>query len=536
MKSIIETIVQTANNLDTKGNESLADSLDVFANKLADIKVAQYVGSQGYWVRNSRCWANCYRQKRAQNPDMPAQEVWTSCHEEYVTAMQNVGLGKSTSSWDKYASSESNPTYDEAFHDQFNELIQSHVEAGMERGHAIFAAIDDMEMKPYDELIEASQQAFDMAASMFTSHPQEAVKVAKAGEELVKEAQWWQRRMNDMAAPARGLRQMWNPAVMDAKSQGALLNSINSLTRAMQTVVQERNNLTNLARQSGLEQIAQQIETNIPNESFMQISQGLSRVNEFAQSVVNRETGGEKGNAVQRGLNWLGNQQQQGAEKAKSSEEFFARQRGEQPVSDTNTSFTANKAPTVTPQGRGTYPIEPAPQDSNTYNVQTAPPQSQPQPQVNNAPNKNMNGFETKSPILRTHAPMIPHILNLAPDETTLAKLFQPYVQRAGGTVEGLGSYSKSSNKIEKSANHPQNNKGDSRSKVEDYLQKLPPRDVIALYRELLQHLRESKGDMYSGDQTQSSYGTRSSSSKQVKTAKGKTFNLAKSRNRGVTQ
>jgi hypothetical protein len=81
----------------------LAGDLEKCASNLKKIKVAQYVGAQGYWIRNSRCWGNCYRQKRAKNKDMAAQEVWKECHKEYLAS-----IGNDKSGWEKYAEEGSN--------------------------------------------------------------------------------------------------------------------------------------------------------------------------------------------------------------------------------------------------------------------------------------------------------------------------------------------------------------------------------------------------------------------------------------------
>ncbi len=68
---IIERLNAFAKTLDTDNT--------VLINKTASslVKTAQYVGSQGYWVANSRCWGKCYREKRATSPKLSAQEVWT---------------------------------------------------------------------------------------------------------------------------------------------------------------------------------------------------------------------------------------------------------------------------------------------------------------------------------------------------------------------------------------------------------------------------------------------------------------------------
>ena len=56
---------------------------------LSNYKMAQYVGAQGYWLRNRRCWDNCYRQKRTAKPGGSAQEVWMECWDEYREAINN---------------------------------------------------------------------------------------------------------------------------------------------------------------------------------------------------------------------------------------------------------------------------------------------------------------------------------------------------------------------------------------------------------------------------------------------------------------
>jgi len=94
----IEKITQVATQLDELGKTKTADAIDQVAGDLVLLKTAQYVGIQGYWIRNNRCWMNCYRQKRASNPDSSAQEVWTECHEEYEASINNPKSG-----WEKYA-------------------------------------------------------------------------------------------------------------------------------------------------------------------------------------------------------------------------------------------------------------------------------------------------------------------------------------------------------------------------------------------------------------------------------------------------
>lgn len=570
MNSIIEKIITIANDLDDNGNEAIASALDSLAEKITDIKVAQYVGSQGYWVRNSRCWANCYREKRANNPDMPAQKVWTSCHEEYVTAMQNQNLGKSTSSWDKYASSDQKniiSALDVQFNEHLSSFIKKNIEAGMDRGHAIFAAIDDMEMQPYDDLIEASQQAFDLASKMFEKSPREAVKIAQAGEELIKEAQWWQRSM-----PGRALNHMWNPSIVDPKSQGALQSSISKLQKAMQTLLQERTNIVQLANQSGLNQIAEQINSQLPDASFMQLSEGITAINTNFQNAFNVT----KGNPIERGMNWLNQQGQSGADKARKFDEFSAAQQGQQGQqqqaqpqpdgmydgSQTRGQLRPDQQSRTVGQNPqkgqvGITPGEFLPEGSQpVYN------RRQPSPYVqDNTSNISGTGFDNRLPEqmysdqedpMAKHAPYIQPILQLAPNKKSLDILFDKYIQQKGGVLKPRNYIANSSNKIKKESNSFQNNEGImGEDAVDKYLRGLDVDSLSALYNYLLskinqqnqqnqqnQHMTappvsEGYGGSILGPTLNSQSSSNRSTKRHVRASREKTFNLSKFNDRG---
>jgi len=521
MDSIIKNITKIANKLDSKGNSGTADSLDLVAKNLVNIKTAQYVGSQGYWIRNSRCWGNCYRQKRANNPEMPAQKVWESCHDEYVDSINNTNQGKSNASWDKYASSKEDKISD--FDIAFAKTIESHIDSGMERGHAIFAAIDEMNMRPYDQLIEASEQTFTLASSLFESDPQSAVKIASVGEELVKEAQWWKRRMQDMSQPGKALKQKWNPAVIDSGSQVEMNNSINRLTQAIGTAFEEKANLINMAQKAGLNDFANQIDSNLPQSTFEQLTNGVTSVNNFAGQINNRETGGEKGNAIQRGLNWANEQQQQGAEKAQNSRDFWGQQSG---------------------QGIGQQPVT-APSNISGPNDPMSGEIYQQQPEQNQA----YNGT------LEAHPPsIINEIRRRATDKASLDAMFkhllndtrssQQTVQQGNSFVQDRNeqaldeSYAGSTsegNKMDKIAMDPQNNEGQPQQTVEEYLNGLKAMgktiDIQAIYEEMSKEIElRTNNQSFSGDIAGASYAHVSSGKKIA----NKKFNLSKVLDGGV--
>jgi hypothetical protein len=97
---IVKRLANFANKLDKSGLGYMGDVVDGIAQRT--VRVSQYVGVQGYWVRNERCWSNCYRQKRASKPSLSAQQVWEECQEEFQASINNDG-----SKWDKYAGDDS---------------------------------------------------------------------------------------------------------------------------------------------------------------------------------------------------------------------------------------------------------------------------------------------------------------------------------------------------------------------------------------------------------------------------------------------
>lgn len=189
MDNIIRLLVEAAEALDAQGLRAIADKVDKVANKTFDVKTAQYVGIQGYAIRNSRCWGNCYRQKRTSFPNKSAQQVWTECHKEYVESLNNDG-----SKWDKYAGSKSNIKIGSelhAFSQEVNAKIASKVEEkiaeGLDVGSAVYASIEEVANEPNELMISASNEIMDIASKL-VSNPEISEKLTAAAEEMVKEA------------------------------------------------------------------------------------------------------------------------------------------------------------------------------------------------------------------------------------------------------------------------------------------------------------------------------------------------------------
>jgi len=190
MEKTIELLVSIAEQLDSQGLTVLASRVDSVANNALSIKTAQYVGMQGYAIRNSRCWGNCYRKKRLDSPTKSAQIVWTECHKEYVESINNDG-----SKWDKYADSQESfvkvasipqSKYLE-IDKQICKVIDEKVASGLDLGNAIFASIDDISNAPHEQIIASSNELLDIATDL-VANPVLAEKLAEAANDFTKEA------------------------------------------------------------------------------------------------------------------------------------------------------------------------------------------------------------------------------------------------------------------------------------------------------------------------------------------------------------
>lgn len=432
MDNYIETILDISNQLDDAGNEKLANALDSLAAKLLQVKTAQYVGSQGYWIRNTRCWMNCYRQKRAENPGMAAQKVWESCHKSYLEYIDSHNKGKSAASWDKYASTDSS-FVKTAAHDQsmrrLAELIDQNIAEGLDKGRAIFASLDQMEMEPYDKMIEASDMACKIASKFFTSNPKESVRIAELANDITKEAQLFQRMKNRMMQPARGLGQIVNPALVNSKSQTTLLNRVNKMEQHLQGLVGEYGTFVQEAKRMGLTELAGQVQSVLQPDQIRSTLTNLNSVKTQVNAIVNRETGDEKGNIVQRGLNWVSEQADKGRQSAQNNREFWERQqRGNSQKDETLNGLTAPQQQQQAHQ----RPDRPA---GATEPQQTEPTQPQPQPQTvtedkQQPAQAEQPNTEQQRPIVEPK--MYKAIRQLAPNRSALRSLFVDIGKKLG--------------------------------------------------------------------------------------------------------
>ena len=189
----IAKLTKMATYLDDKKMYKMADEIDKIAKNLVNIKIAQYVGIQGYWLRNTRCWQNCYRQKRSET-DRPSQEIWTECHEEYLKAINNPGSG-----WDKYAetkvkkfASKKAQKVVTAESDKFHKALRAKIAKGLSPKVAFETVTKDNMEKYASAMIEQTIVLTKIAKTLQDSGKTKmASSIALVVNDMVKEAGMW---------------------------------------------------------------------------------------------------------------------------------------------------------------------------------------------------------------------------------------------------------------------------------------------------------------------------------------------------------
>jgi len=189
---IFENLEQVANSLDNKGLVKSASIVTDSMKALLQVKTAQYVGVQGYYIRNNRCWQNCYRQKRTNEEN--AQKVWTDCLEEYQKSINNDG-----SDWDKYANEEDKKFIKTASEDQkklFKEeskillnSIKEKIKKGMGAGEAVFISLEERQHDHFEKVSDVAQHLTFIADNLNEAGYKDlSKKLAYATIDLIKEA------------------------------------------------------------------------------------------------------------------------------------------------------------------------------------------------------------------------------------------------------------------------------------------------------------------------------------------------------------
>ena len=236
---IFESLRDVGDNLEKIGLTKSATIVTDAMNNLLQIKTAQYVGAQGYWLRNRRCWDNCYRHKRTSSPEMPAQEVWMSCWDEYKESINNDKSG-----WEKYASVNENPKFNK-LNKKFADNVGEKITKGISPGEAIYKELDKQNDKYIDELLATSEVLIDLAEVLDKNgYKEDGKKLADVSVQIIKEAQGFWQGLGDAA------RGMWGKAkqvpgklqqgYQNLQQEGQAARAVNIIKNIMSNVQQSK--------------------------------------------------------------------------------------------------------------------------------------------------------------------------------------------------------------------------------------------------------------------------------------------------------
>ncbi len=190
MINLIKDIILTAQSLEIKGLSKHASQLDSVAESLTMVKQAQYDGVQGYWIRNGRCFDNCYREKRTKEAKKSAQEIWGECHEEWLKSLMS-----NSSEWDKYAKDSSNSMIkiaksettnfsDEILKDEIKEKVSS----GLPISDAVPMTVAERMFSIPWKLAQVSNEVVEIAREVSESDPAVSEKLYDFADQIRQES------------------------------------------------------------------------------------------------------------------------------------------------------------------------------------------------------------------------------------------------------------------------------------------------------------------------------------------------------------
>ena len=189
MTELIKNIIFTAQSLEVKGLSKYASRLDSIAESFLLIKKAQYEGFQGYWIRNGRCFDNCYRQKRSSSPKKSAQEIWSECHSEWQDSIMRY-----SSDWDKQADSSASlvktasskevVNSDYVMMDEINEKVAS----GMSIADAVPMTIAERMFSLPWKLSQISNDVSELSVQLSEKDPAISERLYELAEDIRQES------------------------------------------------------------------------------------------------------------------------------------------------------------------------------------------------------------------------------------------------------------------------------------------------------------------------------------------------------------
>jgi len=252
--NIFQNLKSIGDNLESQGLSKTASVITKTMSSLLNIKIAQYVGPQGYWIRQKRCWDNCYRQKRTTAPEKAAQVVWTECWEEYNEAINN-----NQSGWEKYAQEDTNlfkyasqeqADWVQKENKKFAKSVELKMAEGKSPGISIYLSLEQKQAEYSDTLISDADSLSKIAETLKENGQEElSEKLANVSVELLKEAQFgggfenWMnkaRKINPFSGKSR-----------EKGLTGDIVNRLKSISQKAKQFSQQFNSMKSDAIQSG---------------------------------------------------------------------------------------------------------------------------------------------------------------------------------------------------------------------------------------------------------------------------------------------
>jgi len=187
MLKAIEILDKVAGKMEDSGQKKISSSITTAMSDILKIKTAQYLGVQGYWIRNKRCWENCYRQKRADKKS--GHEAWFDCHKEYLESINNNDAG-----WNKYADESVSEikiakNIIDKEQDFFLKSVSARMKSGEGYGESVINTIRSGSSRLDSSVIKITEKLISIISQLKAAGMDDNVdEIVAANEDVIKEA------------------------------------------------------------------------------------------------------------------------------------------------------------------------------------------------------------------------------------------------------------------------------------------------------------------------------------------------------------
>jgi len=187
MLKAIGILDKVAGKMESSGLQKISSNITIAMSDILKIKKAQYLGVQGYWIRNKRCWENCYRHKRADKKS--GHDAWFDCHKEYLESINN-----DDASWNKYAddnlkSIKISKNILDREQDFFLKSVASRMKEGEGYGESVINTIKAGSSRLDNSVIDVTKKLMSIISDLKSAgFDDNASDIVAANEEVIKDA------------------------------------------------------------------------------------------------------------------------------------------------------------------------------------------------------------------------------------------------------------------------------------------------------------------------------------------------------------